>query len=137
MYSTELEAFPTKAGSDLFYGISAVASSAYDPNTMDFAPIKCVFEDVESDQSYQMFILGAGKPSEENSCDNQAIQLNVSTGTRADNSAEWRFQHILFLFSGKGGNYNLKCDVVVCDKNSSEVTECQNARTVCNVDGEN
>ena len=93
---------------------------------MDFAPIKCVFEETDSDKSYQMYELSATN-SEINTCQNVAIDLAIS----AAEGPQWRFQHILFLFSGKGGNYNLKCDVVVCDLNSVEITECQNARNTC------
>ena len=106
---------------------------------MDFAPIKCEFvEYTESEgsrsisQSYTMFDLTGGQDT----CENTPIELEVQIGDLTSEINEWRFKHILFLFSGKGGDYNLECDVVVCDKKLSsdgadEESKCKKARVSC------
>lgn len=108
-YSSPIQEFPTTAGVDLFYGIHPIANSAFDPETMDFAPMKCDFVEYnESDgQSYTMFDL------KKTSCENTPIKLQVQVGdlTSSSDVNQWRFKHILFLFSGKGGDYNLVCDL--------------------------
>lgn len=137
-YSSPIMEFPTTAGIDLFYGIHPIANSAFDPETMDFAPMKCDFveynESGDPSQSYTMFDLTVDPTS----CENTPIKLQVQVGdlTSSSDVNQWRFKHILFLFSGKGGDYNLVCDVVVCDKalsgdSSTDESKCKKARASC------
>ena len=73
LQSSPIQEFPTTAGVDLFYGIHPIANSAFDPETMDFAPMKCEFveynESGDPSQSYTMFDL------EKTSCENTPIKL--------------------------------------------------------------
>lgn len=62
--------------------------------------------------------------------------MQVGDITSSSDVNQWRFKHILFLFSGKGGDYNLVCDVKVCDKalsgdSSTGESQCKKARAIC------
>jgi hypothetical protein len=99
----------------------------FDPLTMAFAPIQCTFEDLESTASYHMFTLNA-LSDEKQQCNNDIIGLHV--GYHGE-TVEWQFSHILFLFSGKDGHYNLKCNIAVCDLNEEGLTACNHAIGQC------
>ena len=76
LQSSPIMEFPTTAGIDLFYGIHPIANSAFDPETMDFAPMKCDFveynESGDPSQSYTMFDLTVDPTS----CENTPIKLH-------------------------------------------------------------
>lgn len=126
-FAVRKDQFPTIAGSQVFYGISPFLGSGYEDATMTYAPTKCVFEaQNQNKDSYTMFSLDPADANE-NQCRNELISLDVGF----DGVREWRMSHILFLFAGEGGKYNLKCDVVVCDRFAAEQTICSHAQDRC------
>merc|ERR1711981_620590 len=129
-FSVEAEDFPTKAGSMLYYGVKPIIeNSTFDPNTMLFAPKRCIFHQKNSDLSYTMFTMDMDSTAPQQ-CKNTPIKLDVSYDFETRESPEWFFEHILFLFSGGQAEYVLTCDVVVCDKSMSN-TECTHTMDMC------
>lgn len=113
---------PAKGGDLIYLGLYTT-SAHWDADTKKFAPINCTISDTTNDIDYVLF-----DSESSDSCHNDDVGLYMWYNNTA---SRWEFNHILFLLgSYESSTFSLKCNIVVCDYDSSS-SQCNDVMDNC------